>query len=84
MKLEDFIKELFGQSAIEGYMLGSVEINLGLYENVTDNKTDLVVTDVTNSCAKITIIPSNLPIESQKEKPKQPGEVVYHRQWVNL
>ncbi len=76
MKLEEFVKELFSQSAVEGYMLGSVEINLGLYENVTDNKTDLVVTDVANSYAKITIIPSNLPIESQEERPK-PGEVVY-------
>jgi hypothetical protein len=57
MKLQDFIKELYSQPAVEGFELGCVEIDIGADFIKSESSWVLTVGEMP-PCAKITITPT--------------------------
>jgi hypothetical protein len=65
MLLKDFIEELFSQPAVEGYMLGEVEIEVSVSEGFSKGER---FSDLVFCGGKITIVPCDLP-DKPRERP---------------
>jgi len=65
MLLKDFIEELFSQPAVEGYMLGEVEVDVKVEEGISEGEQ---VSELVFCGGKITIVPCDLP-DKPRERP---------------
>ena len=63
MKLQDFLKELFNQPAVDGYEIGRLEVGITVNNDIL-----YVGEDTACECATITIIPAEVSKDEAQKR----------------